>query len=74
VHNIRFGFYFYYNRLLQNNGCIVDLGGNMDKFITEHGGLLVSGIIAIFIIVMIFMVIKAAGEMNAVYLSTIMGD
>ncbi|WP_302625713.1 hypothetical protein [uncultured Eubacterium sp.] len=45
----------------------------MDLFLSEHGGVIVSGIVSIVSIVLIFMVIIAVSNMEAYGLSEIIG-
>jgi hypothetical protein len=45
----------------------------MEQFITEHGGIIVSGIVSVIALMIIFGVIAAAGNMDVYALSAIMG-
>lgn len=45
----------------------------MEQFLTEHGGVLVSGIVSLISLGIIFAVIAAAGNMDAYALSGIVG-
>lgn len=45
----------------------------MDQFITEHGGVIVSGIISVISIILIFMVVIAVSNMDAYALTAIGG-
>lgn len=46
----------------------------MEEFISEHGGVLISGIVSIFLLTIIFMVIIAVGNMNAYSIISIVGE
>ena len=45
----------------------------MENFITEHGGVLVSGVIAIMTIVIMFLVIRAMGNMDLESIGSLLG-
>ena len=45
----------------------------MENFITEHGGMLLSGIIAIMTIVIMFLIIRAMGNMDLSSLGSLLG-
>lgn len=45
----------------------------MESFITEHGGMLISGIIAIMTIAIMFLIIKAMGNMDLYSLGMLLG-
>lgn len=46
----------------------------MEEFISEHGGVLISGIVSIFLLTIIFMVVIAVGNMDAYSIISIIGD
>lgn len=45
----------------------------MDNFITEHGGIIVSGIVSVATLVIMFLVMMAVSNMDAYSMSAIMG-
>ncbi|MCR5429876.1 MAG: hypothetical protein K6E58_01405 [Eubacterium sp.] len=45
----------------------------MEQFILEHGGTLVSGIVAIMTIVIMFLFVKAMGNMDLSSIGTLVG-
>ena len=45
----------------------------MEQFIIEHGGVLVSGVVAIMTIVMMFLLIKVMGNMDLVSIGSLLG-
>lgn len=45
----------------------------MDQFITEHGGVIVSGVVSCITLIIIFMVIIAVSNMDAYALTVIIG-
>ena len=45
----------------------------MENFVTEHGGALLSGIIAIMTIVIMFLIIKAMSNMDLSSLGSLLG-
>lgn len=46
----------------------------MEEFISEHGGVLISGIMSVFLLTIIFMVVIAVGNMDAYSIISIIGD
>lgn len=46
----------------------------MEEFVSEHGGVLISGIVSIFLLVIIFMVVIAVGNMDAYSIVSIIGE
>ena len=64
-----------YNRFLWNTADsdeYIVREKSMEQFITEHGGIIISGIISVISIILIFMVIIAVSNMDA-YALTAMG-
>ena len=45
----------------------------MEQFIMEHGGVLVSGVVAIMTIVMMFLLIKVMGNMDLASIGSLLG-
>lgn len=45
----------------------------MEEFISEHGGVLINGIISVFVLTILWVVVFAIGNMNAQALASIMG-
>ena len=46
----------------------------MEEFVSEHGGVLISGIMSIFLIAIIFMIVAVVGNMDAYTIMTIVGE
>lgn len=46
----------------------------MDEFVSEHGGVLISEIVSLILIVTILMVVAAAGNMDAYTFLSIAGE
>ncbi len=46
----------------------------MEEFISEHGGVLISGIVSVFLLTIIFMVVLAVGNMDAYSIVSIIGE
>ncbi len=45
----------------------------MENFITEHGGVLLSGIVAIMTIIIMFLIIRAMGNLDLESMSMLLG-
>lgn len=45
----------------------------MEQFIIEHGGMLISGVIAVMTIVIMFLVIRVMGNMDLESIGTLLG-
>ncbi len=45
----------------------------MEQFIIEHGGVLVSGIVAIMTIVLMFLIIEVLGNVDLVSIGSLLG-
>lgn len=45
----------------------------MEEFISEYGGVLINGIISVFVLTILWMVVFVIGNMNAQALVSIMG-
>ena len=45
----------------------------MEQFIIEHGGVLVSGVVAIMTIVIMFLLIEVLGNMDLASIGTLLG-
>ena len=46
----------------------------MEEFISEHGGVVISGIVSIFLVAIIFMVVMTVGNMDAYSIVSIIGE
>lgn len=46
----------------------------MEEFISEHGGVLVSGIVSVFLLTIIFMVVMTVGNMDTYSITSIIGE
>ena len=46
----------------------------MEEFMSEHGGVIISGIVSVFMVLMIVMVAKAIGSIEIYSLTSIMGS
>lgn len=45
----------------------------MEQFITEHGGMLISGVIAIMTIAIMFLIVRVMGNMDLESINTLLG-
>lgn len=46
----------------------------MEEFMSEHGGVLISGIVSVFMVAIVFMVVIAVGNMGAYSIISIVGN
>lgn len=46
----------------------------MEEFISEHGSILISGIVSVFLVMIILMVVMVVGNMNIYSLTSIVGN
>ena len=68
-------YYFHLPRgsFLSGAKCGNRIGGFMEHFIIEHGGVLVSGIVSIMTIVIMFLFIEVMGNVDLESIGTLLG-